>query len=198
MAARPPLPTPLQTSSGRTTVPWPSGSSERSSTLTPETTCCLSVVWFSGLCQASHAQYLPPSTAPIGHNTQSCNCKAKTLVLHLFLKEVSGCDSAGDQALRELPSPGKSGSVFFLSHDDRFIIKTMRKVRLVQQQNYARHLLVSHLHLLRGCHQINCKHTYWRPISKQWLFTAYALHLSQLMHCMFCTFKLHAAITTQG
>lgn len=33
----------------------------------------------------------------------------------------------GDQALRELPSPGKSGSVFFLSHDDRFIIKTMRK-----------------------------------------------------------------------
>ena len=36
---------------------------------------------------------------------------------------------SGDQALRELPSPGKSGSVFFLSHDDRFIIKTMRKVR---------------------------------------------------------------------
>jgi len=35
--------------------------------------------------------------------------------------------------LRELPSPGKSGSVFFLSHDDRFIIKTMRKVRLVQR-----------------------------------------------------------------
>jgi len=37
-------------------------------------------------------------------------------------------DATGDQALRELPSPGKSGSVFFLSHDDRFIIKTMRKV----------------------------------------------------------------------
>eukprot|EP00898_Chlorokybus_atmophyticus_P009134 jgi/Chlat1/9221/Chrsp98S08478 len=33
----------------------------------------------------------------------------------------------GDQALRELASPGKSGSVFFLSADDRFIIKTMRK-----------------------------------------------------------------------
>jgi len=33
----------------------------------------------------------------------------------------------GDQALRELSSPGKSGSVFYLSHDDRFIIKTMRK-----------------------------------------------------------------------
>ena len=37
---------------------------------------------------------------------------------------------AGDLALRELPSPGKSGSMFFLSHDDRYMIKTMRKVRL--------------------------------------------------------------------
>ncbi len=35
---------------------------------------------------------------------------------------------AGDQALRELPSPGKSGSVFFVSHDDKYMIKTMRKV----------------------------------------------------------------------
>ena len=32
----------------------------------------------------------------------------------------------GDRALRELSSPGKSGSVFFISHDDRFLIKTMR------------------------------------------------------------------------
>ena len=31
------------------------------------------------------------------------------------------------RALRELPSPGKSGSVFFLSDDDRFMIKTVRK-----------------------------------------------------------------------
>jgi hypothetical protein len=33
----------------------------------------------------------------------------------------------GDDALRELLSPGKSGSVFYLSHDDRFMIKTMKK-----------------------------------------------------------------------
>ena len=32
-----------------------------------------------------------------------------------------------DQALRELSSPGKSGSVFYISQDDRFIIKTVRK-----------------------------------------------------------------------
>ena len=29
------------------------------------------------------------------------------------------------RALRELPSPGKSGSVFFLSDDDRFMVKTV-------------------------------------------------------------------------
>ncbi len=35
--------------------------------------------------------------------------------------------TCGDHALKELPSPGKSGSVFFVSQDERFIIKTMRK-----------------------------------------------------------------------
>jgi 1-phosphatidylinositol-4-phosphate 5-kinase len=34
-------------------------------------------------------------------------------------------------ALRELSSPGKSGSVFFLSQDGRFIVKTMRKAEMV-------------------------------------------------------------------
>ncbi|XP_056689897.1 phosphatidylinositol 4-phosphate 5-kinase 9-like isoform X2 [Spinacia oleracea] len=33
----------------------------------------------------------------------------------------------GNDALRELSSPGKSGSVFFLTQDDRFMIKTLRK-----------------------------------------------------------------------
>jgi len=38
---------------------------------------------------------------------------------------------AGDMALRELSSPGKSGSVFFLSQDGQFIVKTMRKAEMV-------------------------------------------------------------------
>lgn len=55
---------------------------------------------------------------------------------HVFrhLRSMFGIDPVdymlslcGDDALREMSSPGKSGSVFFLSHDDRFIIKTMRK-----------------------------------------------------------------------
>lgn len=33
----------------------------------------------------------------------------------------------GNDTLRELSSSGKSGSVFFLSQDDRFMIKTLRK-----------------------------------------------------------------------
>ncbi|XP_031482396.1 phosphatidylinositol 4-phosphate 5-kinase 9-like isoform X3 [Nymphaea colorata] len=50
------------------------------------------------------------------------------------LREMFKIDAAdymmsicGSDALRELSSPGKSGSVFFLSQDDRFIIKTLRK-----------------------------------------------------------------------
>ncbi|RWW23096.1 hypothetical protein GW17_00012669 [Ensete ventricosum] len=33
----------------------------------------------------------------------------------------------GNDALRELSSPGKSGSVFYLTQDDRFMIKTVKK-----------------------------------------------------------------------
>lgn len=50
------------------------------------------------------------------------------------LRELFKIDAAdymmsicGNDALRELSSPGKSGSVFFLSQDDRFMIKTLRR-----------------------------------------------------------------------
>ncbi|KAB2622427.1 phosphatidylinositol 4-phosphate 5-kinase 9 [Pyrus ussuriensis x Pyrus communis] len=50
------------------------------------------------------------------------------------LREMFKIDAAdymmsicGNDALRELSSPGKSGSVFFLSQDDHFMIKTLRK-----------------------------------------------------------------------
>lgn len=33
----------------------------------------------------------------------------------------------GDNALRELSSPGKSGSFFYLTDDDRYMIKTIKK-----------------------------------------------------------------------
>lgn len=32
-----------------------------------------------------------------------------------------------DKPMRELSNPGASGSVFYLSHDDKFIVKTVQK-----------------------------------------------------------------------
>ncbi|XP_060184671.1 phosphatidylinositol 4-phosphate 5-kinase 1-like [Lycium barbarum] len=67
------------------------------------------------------------------------------------LRELFGIDPAeymlaicGNDALRELSSPGKSGSSFYLTHDDRFIIKTLKKsevkVLIRMLQNYYRHV----------------------------------------------------------
>lgn len=36
----------------------------------------------------------------------------------------------GDDGLRELRSPGKSGSLFYLSHNDKFVVKTLKKSEL--------------------------------------------------------------------
>lgn len=35
-----------------------------------------------------------------------------------------------DDGLREIASSGKSGSIFYLSHDDRFVIKTLKRSEL--------------------------------------------------------------------
>ncbi|KAL6133464.1 hypothetical protein ACLB2K_065699 [Fragaria x ananassa] len=67
---------------------------------------------------------------------QSVDFKWKDYCPMVFrnLREMFKIDAAdymmsicGNDALRELSSPGKSGSVFFLSQDDRFMIKTLRK-----------------------------------------------------------------------
>ncbi|XP_031250063.1 phosphatidylinositol 4-phosphate 5-kinase 7-like isoform X1 [Pistacia vera] len=53
------------------------------------------------------------------------------------LREMFKLDAAeymmsicGDDGLRELSSPGKSGSIFYLSLDDRFVIKTLKRTEL--------------------------------------------------------------------
>jgi len=50
------------------------------------------------------------------------------------LRELFGIDPAdymlaicGNDTLREMSSPGKSGSFFYLTQDDWFIIKTLKK-----------------------------------------------------------------------
>lgn len=42
----------------------------------------------------------------------------------------------GNEALRELSSPGKSGSFFYLTNDDRYMIKTMKKAE-VKVSNFS-------------------------------------------------------------
>ncbi|VAH91063.1 unnamed protein product [Triticum turgidum subsp. durum] len=55
-------------------------------------------------------------------------------LIHRTLRKLFKVDPAdymlslcGDDALRELSSPGKSGSFFYLTNDDRYMIKTMKK-----------------------------------------------------------------------
>ncbi|PSS29162.1 Phosphatidylinositol 4-phosphate 5-kinase [Actinidia chinensis var. chinensis] len=57
--------------------------------------------------------------------------------IRMNLREMFKLDAAaymmsicGDDGLRELSSPGKSGSIFYISHDDRFFIKTLRRSEL--------------------------------------------------------------------
>lgn len=53
------------------------------------------------------------------------------------LREMFKLDAAeymmsicGDCGLKDITSPGKSGSIFFISHDDKFVIKTLKKSEL--------------------------------------------------------------------
>ncbi|GLT41918.1 hypothetical protein SLA2020_159460 [Shorea laevis] len=87
------------------------------------------------------------------------------------LRELFKLDAAeymmsicGDDGLRELLSPGKSGSIFYLSHDDKFIIKTLKKaelkVLLKMLPNYHNHVKQYENTLITkffGLHQIKLK-----------------------------------------
>ncbi|KAJ0967245.1 hypothetical protein J5N97_024162 [Dioscorea zingiberensis] len=68
------------------------------------------------------------------HHAEDFKWKDYCPMVFRNLRELFKIDAAdymmsicGNAALRELSSPGKSGSVFFLSQDDRFMIKTLRK-----------------------------------------------------------------------
>ncbi|KAJ6746735.1 PHOSPHATIDYLINOSITOL-4-PHOSPHATE 5-KINASE [Salix koriyanagi] len=74
------------------------------------------------------SQLTPP------HQSEDFKWKDYCPMVFRNLREMFKIDSAdymmsicGNDALRELSSPGKSGSIFFLSQDDHFMIKTLRK-----------------------------------------------------------------------
>ncbi|KAL5562807.1 hypothetical protein UlMin_032554 [Ulmus minor] len=77
------------------------------------------------------SQFTPP------HDSVDFYWKDYCPMVFRNLREMFKLDAAdymmsicGDDGLRELSSPGKSGSIFYLSHDDRFVIKTLKKSEL--------------------------------------------------------------------
>nr|GEV48142.1 phosphatidylinositol 4-phosphate 5-kinase 9-like [Tanacetum cinerariifolium] len=103
--------------------------------------------------RASFWMQFPKEGSQLTPTHQSEDFKWKDYCPMVFrnLREMFKIDAAdymmsicGNDALRELSSPGKSGSVFFLSQDDRFMIKTLRKsevqVLLRMLPDYHRHV----------------------------------------------------------
>ncbi|XVE61629.1 hypothetical protein DITRI_Ditri06bG0055900 [Diplodiscus trichospermus] len=91
------------------------------------------------------SQLTPP------HQSEDFKWKDYCPMVFRNLREMFKIDAAdymmsicGNDALRVLSSPGKSGSIFFLSQDDRFMIKTLRKselkVLLRMLPNYLHHV----------------------------------------------------------
>ncbi|KAL2347147.1 hypothetical protein Fmac_001147 [Flemingia macrophylla] len=78
----------------------------------------------------------PPEGSKFTPPHQSVDFRWKDYCPMVFrhLRELFGIDPAdymlaicGNDTLREMSSPGKSGSFFYLTQDDRFIIKTLKK-----------------------------------------------------------------------
>ncbi|KAG8391122.1 hypothetical protein BUALT_Bualt01G0155100 [Buddleja alternifolia] len=78
----------------------------------------------------------PPEGSKHTPPHQSCEFRWKDYCPLVFrtLRKLFKVDSAdymvslcGNDALRELSSPGKSGSFFYLTNDDKYMIKTMKK-----------------------------------------------------------------------
>ncbi|XP_047321480.1 phosphatidylinositol 4-phosphate 5-kinase 1-like [Impatiens glandulifera] len=95
----------------------------------------------------------PPEGSKITPPHQSTEFRWKDYCPIVFrrLRELFHVDPAdymlavcGNDALRELSSPGKSGSVFYLTQDDRFMIKTVKKsevkVLIKMLHSYFKHV----------------------------------------------------------
>ncbi|XP_076913963.1 phosphatidylinositol 4-phosphate 5-kinase 4-like [Bidens hawaiensis] len=81
----------------------------------------------------------PPEGSKYTPPHQSCEFRWKDYCPLVFrtLRMLFNVDAAdymlsicGNDALRELSSPGKSGSFFYLTHDDRYMIKTIKKTEV--------------------------------------------------------------------
>ncbi|XP_076933640.1 phosphatidylinositol 4-phosphate 5-kinase 1-like [Bidens hawaiensis] len=95
----------------------------------------------------------PPEGSKLTPPHQSAEFRWKDYcpVVFRHLRELFQVDPAdymlavcGNDALRELSSPGKSGSFFYLTQDDRFMIKTVKKsevkVLIKMLRSYCQHV----------------------------------------------------------
>ncbi|KAK9096038.1 hypothetical protein Sjap_021535 [Stephania japonica] len=112
------------------------------------------------------SQFTPP------HRSIGFHWKDYCPMVFRNLREMFKIDAAdymmsicGGDGLRELSSPGKSGSIFYLSQDDRFFIKTLRrselKVLLKMLPDYYNHVKNHDNTLITkffGLHRMALKH----------------------------------------
>lgn len=98
----------------------------------------------------------------------------------------------GSDALRELSSPGKSGSLFYLTQDDRFIIKTVKKcevkVLIRMLSSYYQHVSKCKNSLLTKFYGVHCV----KPIGGQKVRFI-------VMGNLFCSeYKIHRRFDLKG
>ncbi|KAJ9544018.1 hypothetical protein OSB04_023725 [Centaurea solstitialis] len=111
----------------------------------------------------------PPEGSKYTPPHQSCEFKWKDYCPLVFrtLRMLFKVDAAdymlsicGNDALRELSSPGKSGSFFYLTHDDRYMIKTIKKAEvkaiLRMLSAYYNHFRVFEHTLLTKFYGLHC------------------------------------------
>ncbi|KAJ7965619.1 Phosphatidylinositol 4-phosphate 5-kinase [Quillaja saponaria] len=111
----------------------------------------------------------PPEGSKITPPHQSVEFRWKDYCPMVFrrLRELFQVDPAdymlaicGNDALRELCSPGKSGSFFYLTQDDRFMIKTVKKsevkVLLRMLRSYFKHVSLYENSLVTKFYGVHC------------------------------------------
>ncbi|GFP84359.1 phosphatidylinositol 4-phosphate 5-kinase 1 [Phtheirospermum japonicum] len=111
----------------------------------------------------------PPEGSKLTPPHQSTDFRWKDYcpVVFRHLRELFQVDPAdymlaicGNDALRELSSPGKSGSLFYLTQDDRFMIKTVKKsevkVLIKMLPSYYKHVCRYENSLVTKFYGVHC------------------------------------------
>ena len=98
-----------------------------------------------------YKQTFPPEGTAItpGHSADVFTFKDHAPFAFRHIRERFGVDApeymvsiCGDSSLRELGTPGKSGAVFYLTEDNKFLIKTVSK----KESKFLRHVLPNYYH----------------------------------------------------